>query len=161
MWHPSHTLPLQKTLSQDHTSYTPITPDPYCFFLSIIIFTVIAPLYHLYRPLPPRAPQLTTLLHCSPPLDRFVILGDSHGRGTAPRVMDGPRSDYTPRECKAPTLLCDKSTPPTPPPHPPASLHLFTRHYFALKWNRSSTCWRCWRKLIPEGIRDIFTDDRC
>lgn len=47
----------------------------------------------------------------------------------------------------------------TPPPHPPASPHLLTRHYFALRWNRSSTCWSCWRKLIPEGIRDIFTDE--
>lgn len=47
----------------------------------------------------------------------------------------------------------------TPPPHAPASPHVLTRHYFALRWNRSSTCWSCWRKLIPEGIRDIFTDE--
>lgn len=38
---------------------------------------------------------------------------------------------------------------------------LFTRHYFVLRWNWSPTCWSCGRKLIPEGIRDIFTDEGC
>lgn len=62
---------------------------------------------YLHRP-----PQLTALfqhpLHS--PLNRSVILGDSHGRGRALRVMDGLGGDYTPGECKAPTLPCDKST---------------------------------------------------
>lgn len=96
------------------------------------------------------------LSSCSQPLDRFVILDDSHGRGTALRVMDGPGGDYTPGECKAPTLPCKKSPPPSPDQ---TCLHLFTRHYFALRWNWSSTHWLCWRKLIPEGIRSVFTDE--
>lgn len=63
-----------------------------------------------YPPPSPPASQLTALLHRSQPLNRFVILADSHGRGTAPRIMDGPGGDYTPGECKAPTLQSDKST---------------------------------------------------
>lgn len=59
-------------------------------------------------------PHLTTLLHRSHPVHQFVIPADSHGRGTAPRVMNGLGGDYTPGECKAPSLLCDKSAAHTP-----------------------------------------------
>lgn len=53
------------------------------------------------------------------PVRQFVTLADSHGLGTAPRVMDGLGGDYTPGECKAPSLLWRQKPPPTlsPPPY--------------------------------------------
>lgn len=92
---------------------------------------------------------------------------DSRGGRNARRVMNGPQGDYTARECKAATLRCDKSygTPRLPRV---ASLQIFPSRPLltslpgiTLPWDEIDCghAGHVRRKLILEGIKDIFTDD--
>lgn len=87
-----------------------MTPCPYRFFFICTVLMSSDSMgnkIHIIQQQHPSVP----LSSCSQPLDQFVILDDSRGRGTALSVMDGPGGDYTPGECKAPTLPCNKSPP--------------------------------------------------